>query len=113
MTQDRRTPGNTGVDWNGELLRSKPDPNEPKPNQALIDDDAAQLLFYAGGLANDPALQRKAWVQLGLADAGGTPTPKMTEFIRSTQEWMKTKQALIATVDTQDKARAYLTAHLK
>ncbi len=113
MTQDRRTPGDTGVDEHGVLLRSKPDPSAPKADPALVADDAANLLFFAGGMAGDPALQRKTWVQLQLADAGGTPTPKMTEFIRANQEWVKTKQALIATVDTADKARAYLKDHLK
>jgi len=112
MTQDRRSPGDTGVDEHGQLLRSKPDPNAPKANQALVADDEAQLMFYAGGVVGDPALQRKSWIKLGLADAGGTPTPKMTDFIRTHQEWVKTNQAKIETVGTPDKARAYLTGRL-
>jgi hypothetical protein len=113
MSQDNKTPGGTGVDQHGVLLRSKPDPNAPKPDPALLADDAAQLLFYAGALVGDPAIQRRVWQQLKLADAAGTPTPKMTEFIRAHQEWVKVKGSLAGTVATPAKAKAYLDEHLK
>ncbi len=113
MSQDNNTPGGTGVDQHGVLLRSKPDPNAPKPDPALVGDDAAQLLFYAGALIGDPAIQRRVWQQLKLADAAGAPTPKMTEFIRAHQEWVKTKGQVAATVATPAKAKAYLDEHLK
>lgn len=113
MSQDRRTPGDTGVDQNGVLLRSKPDPNAPKADPALVSNDEANTLFFAGNIAGDPALQRRVWVQLQLSDASGQPTPKMTDFIRANQEWVKTNQAAIGTVDSPDKARAYLKDHLK
>jgi hypothetical protein len=113
MSQDNETPGGTGVDQHGVLLRSKPDPDAPKPDPALVADDAAQLLFYAGALVGDPAIQRRVWQQLRLADASGTPTPKMTEFIRAHQEWVKVKGDVAATVATPAKARAYLDEHLR
>lgn len=113
MSQDNQTPGGTGVDEHGVLLRSKPDPNAPKPDPALVADDAANLLFYAGALIGDPTIQRRVWRQLGLADASGTPTPRMTEFIRANQEWVKVKAAVAQTVATPAKARAYLDAHLE
>jgi hypothetical protein len=113
MSTDRKTPGDTGVDEHGVLLRSKPDPNAPKADAALVADDAAQLLFYAGALVGDPAIQRRAWQQLGLADASGAPSPRMTEFIRAHQEWVKVKASAAATVATPANAKAYLDAHLK
>lgn len=113
MTKDRDTPGGTGVDEHGVLLRSKPDPNAPKPDPKLVADNDAQLLFAAGALVGDPGLQRRTWQQLGLVDAAGTPTPKMTEFIRAHQEWAKEHGRLAESVSTPDKARAYLDAHLK
>lgn len=113
MMNDQEHLGGTGVDENGVLLRSKPDPNAPRPDPKLVADDDAQLLFSAGALVGDPALQRRVWQQLGLADAAGTPTPKMTEFIRAHQEWAKDHAQLAQTVATPDKARAYLDAHLK
>jgi hypothetical protein len=113
MTQNRRTPGDTGVDEHGVLLRSKPDPNALKPDPALVADDASNLLFYASGLIGDLAIQRRVWLQLNLADAGGTPTPRMTEFIRAHQEWVKVKASVAQTVATPAKARAYVDEHLK
>jgi hypothetical protein len=113
MSQDNKTPGGTGVDEHGVLLRSKPDPNAPKPDPALVADDAANLLFYAGALIGDPAIQRRVWQQLHLADAAGAPTPRMTEFIRAHQEWVKGKASVAQTVATPAKAKAYLDAHLK
>ena len=113
MSTDNKTPGGTGVDEHGVLLRSKPDPNAPKPDQAMLADDDSQLLFYAGALVGDPAIQRRVWQQLKLADASGAPTPRMTEFIRAHQEWVKTKASVAATVATPAKAKAYLDTHLK
>jgi hypothetical protein len=110
---DAPHPGGTGVDKDGVLLRSKPDPSVPAPDPAMVADDDANLLFFAGSMVGDVAVQRKVWVHLGLADAGGNPTPKMTEFIRANQEWVKTKGTLIATVATAAKAKAYLDAHLQ
>jgi len=106
-------PGDTGVDEHGNLLRSKPDPSAPKADPAMVADDASNLLFYAGALTGDPAVQRRVWQRLQLADASGTPTPRMTEFIRAHQEWVKTRGSVAETVATPDKARAYLDAHLK
>lgn len=108
-----KQPGGTGVDQHGVLLRSKPDPNAPAPDPALLADDDANLLFFCGGLAGDPALQTKAWLQLGLVDAAGAPTPKMTEFIRANTAWSQTHTELIAPYATPAKAKAYLSDRLK
>jgi hypothetical protein len=113
MSQDNKTPGGTGVDQHGVLLRSKPDPKAPKPDPAMVADDAANLLFSAAAMIGDPALQRRAWQQLQLADASGHPTPRMTEFLRANEEWVRVKADLMATVATPAKARAYLDTHLK
>jgi len=113
MPRDPDQPGGTGVDQDGVLLRSKPDPNAPPPDPKLLADDAANLLFHAGALVGDPAKQRRVWAQLGLADAGGTPTAKMTEFIRAHQQWVKDKASLAASVASQAKAAAYLDARLE
>jgi hypothetical protein len=113
MTNDPNQPGGTGVDENGVLLRSKPDPNAPQADPKLVADDDSNLLFYAGALVGDPAKQRKVWIQLGLADANGAPTPKMTDFIRAHQVWVKDKASLAASVASQAKASAYLDTHLK
>ena len=106
-------PGGTGVDENGVLLRSKPDPNAPQADPKLVADNDANLLFYAGALVGDPAKQRRVWQQLGLADAAGAPTPRMTEFIRAHQQWVKDRADLAASVATPAKATAYLDANLK
>lgn len=113
MSQNNEIPGGTGVDEHGVLLRSKPDPDAPKPDPAMVADDASNLLYAASGVLGDPAIIRKAWQQLHLADAAGTPTPRMTEFIRANQEWVQKNNALLQTVATPAKARAYLDAHLK
>lgn len=112
-TRDPNTPGGTGVDEHGVLLRSKPDPNAPAPDPALVAADDANLLFYASGIIGDPKLQRRAWVQLGLADRAGAPTPRMAEFIRANQVWVRDRASVAATVATAAKAKAYLVAHLK
>jgi len=112
MVQDQ-TPGNTGVDEHGVLLRSKPDPDAPKPDPALVADDDANTLFYAAGLAGDPALQKRALQQLGLFDASGAPTPKFQPFLLAQQEWVKTHGDKAAAVNTPATAKAYVTAHLK
>lgn len=113
MSEERKIPGGTGVDEHGVLLRSKPDPNAPAPDPALIANDDANLLYFAAAAAGDPALMRRAWLQLKLVDSAGTPTPLMAEFIRAHQEWQTQRGQLAYGLMTPDKARAYLEAHLK
>lgn len=108
-----KQPGGTGVDEHGVLLRSKPDPNAPPPDPALLADDDANLLFFCGGLAGDPTLQNKVWVHLGLVDATGAKTPKMAQFIRANTAWSETHIELIAPYATPAQAKAYLVEHLK
>lgn len=111
---DPEQPGGTGVGPDGVLLRSKPDPDAPKPDAALLADDKANLLFMAGTLAGDPTVQRRVWQKLGLADANGAPTAKMTEFLRAHAEWQKTHQTLVVEhVGTPAQAKAYAEANLK
>jgi hypothetical protein len=113
MPTNSNTPGGTGVDEHGVLIRSKPDPNAPKPDPALAGDNDANMLFYAASAVGDPAVQRRAWIQLGLVDAKGTPTAKMTDFLRAHNAWLDAHGDLAATVGTPDKAKTYLASRLK
>ena len=112
MTRDPEPPGGTGVDEHGVLLRTRPDPDAPPPDPALLADDDANLLFRAGALVGDPAVQRRVWRQLDLVDAAGAPTPKMAAFIRAHQQWVVDRADRAQSVVTQAAASAYLDAHL-
>lgn len=106
--------GGTGVDHKGRLLRSRPDPDAPRPDPLLAADDEANLLFMAGALSEDEALMKQVWRHLGLADEAGEPTPKMVIFMRAHGAWQQNAaRSIDKLLGTPEKARAYVKERLK
>jgi hypothetical protein len=105
----------TGIDRDGNLIRQRPE-NQPPPvaiPPEMMNAHDDHVLLFTALLVADPALLRRTWVQLGLADAGGHPTPKMTPFMASHDKWLEANPERVLDLMTSDKAKAYLLAHLK
>jgi hypothetical protein len=105
----------TGIDRDGNLIRQRPENQPPPitvpPEMLQAHDD--HVLLFAAQLAGDAALLRKAWLKLGLADAGGNPTPKMTVFMEAHRLWLEANPQRVQALMTPEKSRAYLQSHLK
>jgi hypothetical protein len=98
---NRGTNGNTSTDSSDETSSS-----------SAISDDDKHRLFHAAGAANDIALFEKVMRRLGLFKADGSPSAGYGDFVRDHVGWLLKNSDFTRTVDTPEKARAYVNAHI-
>jgi hypothetical protein len=82
--------------------------NTSPSSSTMSEDDKHRLLLAASG-ANDPELMRRVIRQLGFFEGKGDD---YAQFIREHAAWAIRNQEFYATVNTPEKARAYINAHI-
>ncbi len=77
-----------------------------------LSDDDKHKLFFAANATGDVELIRRVNVKLGLMDEDFTPGDKYEEFTREHIAWAGRNYQWVLTVNTPEKARAYVNEHL-
>ena len=85
--------------------------DDTSPSSSKSDDDKHKL-FHAAGAANDIALFQRVMTRLGLFTADGSPSDDYSDFVTEHVGWLLRNSDFTRTVDTPEKARAYIDAHL-
>jgi hypothetical protein len=75
-------------------------------------DDDKHKLFQAASSTQDQALMRKVWQKLGLMKASGALDESYSAFVKEHLSWIFKNSAFIQSVNTPEKARAYVDAHI-
>jgi len=78
-----------------------------------MSDDDKHKLYYAAGMTADGELVRRVSVKLGLMDEDFTPGPNYEKFVQEHIGWVLRNTDFIQTVNTPEKARAYVNEHLE
>jgi hypothetical protein len=81
------------------------------PSGSMSDDDKHKL-FQAAAVTQDTILIQHVWHKIGLAKADGTPNDHYTQFMKDHVAWLFSNSDFIQTVNTPEKAREYVEAHL-
>jgi len=81
-------------------------------DSSSMSDDDKHKLFQAVATAQDQALMRRVWVKLGLVNANGSPTDEYQAFVKEHIGWIFKNTGFIQTINTPEKARAYVDAHI-
>jgi uncharacterized protein HemX len=81
-------------------------------NGSSISDDEKHKLFQAASMSQDAELLQKVVKKLGLFKANGTPADDYPQFIKDHITWGAGNTSFIASLDTPEKARAYVDANL-
>lgn len=74
-------------------------------------EDEKYRIFYAAGKTNDRALQKEIAILIGIIDEKGAPTAYYQTFLAGTFAWATRDDSFPPTIDTVEKARAYVAAH--
>jgi hypothetical protein len=74
--------------------------------------DAAHKLFQAGAATRDSALNKRVWEKIGLVKADGTPNDDYGPFVREHIGWIFKNSAFVQSINTPEKARAYVDEHI-
>ena len=85
----------------------------PTPySSASMTDEEKYRLFYAATKADDQFLLSEAGKKIGIVDSKGRPTSSYSTFIKGSVNWAMTDTTFIRSVDTPEKARQYVNAHM-
>ena len=85
--------------------------NSPSTSTSSMSDDDKHRLYQAAVQTGDQELIRRVSVKLGLFDQDYTPGAEYQKFLSEHVEWVMRNTDFIGTVNSADKARAYVNDH--
>ena len=77
-----------------------------------MSDDDKHKLYHAASATKDTDTMVRVWKKLGLTGADGTPNENYTVFARDHIGWLFRNTDFLQEVNTEEKARAYVNAHI-
>jgi hypothetical protein len=85
----------------------------PSPSSASsMSDDDKHKLFQAVSGTRDTELMHRVWKKLGLMNNDDTLNDEYAEFVKAHVSWLFANSDFLQTVNTPEKARAYVDAHI-
>jgi hypothetical protein len=97
---------------NSNTYPSNSNAYSPKSSSTTMSEDDKYRLFYAAAKTGDQKLMMQASQKIGIIDQNGMPTSSYRDFIKNSITWAFKDTEFTRTVDTPDKAKAYVTSHL-
>jgi hypothetical protein len=85
--------------------------NSDSSSSSSMSDDDKHKMFQAVGMTQDAQLTLKVTRKLGLFTDNG-PTDEYQQFVKDHFKWAMNNMAFIQSVNTPEKARAYVDAHI-
>src|SRR5689334_19256115 len=85
--------------------------NSNSSSSSMSDDDKHKL-YQAAGMTGDAELIRRVSIKIGLMDEDYTPGENYQSFVAEHVDWALKNTDFINSINTPDKARAYINAHM-
>jgi len=110
----RRSPYNFNLNSNtNSNANDSEDSSAPSSSSSTsMSDEDEHKLFYAASATKDMDTMVRVWKKLGLTDADGAPNEKYAQFTREHYGWLFRNSDFQQEVNTEEKARAYVNAHI-
>ena len=86
--------------------------NSSSSADSTLSNDEKHRLFQAGNVTGDVEVIRRVNVKLGLMDEDFTPGEKYREFTAEHVSWAGKNYEFVLSINTPEKARAYVNEHL-
>jgi hypothetical protein len=110
------TSRNANYDYNTNANRNSnsesPAASDSETVSTSLSDDDKHKLFQAAGATRDTELIQRVLKKIGLMKADGTVTPENDQFAQAHFAWAVKNLKFITSVNTPEKARAYVDAHI-
>jgi cytoskeletal protein RodZ len=87
--------------------------NSSSSSTSSFSDDDKHKLYQAAGMTGDAEVIRRVSVKIGLMDEDYTPGANYEQFVRDHIGWAIRNTDFIQTVNTAEKARAYINEHIE
>jgi len=85
--------------------------NSSSSSDSTISSDEKHRLYHAAGRTGDAELIQRVSVKIGLMNEDFTPGDKYQAFVEEHASWIVRNLDFIQSVDTPEKARAYVNDH--
>jgi len=85
--------------------------NSSSSDSSMSDDDKHKL-YQAAGMTGDAELIRRVSIKIGLLDEDYTPGENYQSFVAEHVDWALKNTDFINSINTPEKARAYLNQHM-
>ncbi len=86
-------------------------PSDETSSSSMTDDDKHKL-FQAAAMTGDSELTKRVWKKLGFMSASGSMRSEYEQFARDHVGWAMKNLEFIQSINTPEKARAYVDAHI-
>ena len=111
FSSNRNSNFNFNSNRSSDSNRSENNSNSSTSSTSISDDDKHKL-FQAVSMTKDEELMRRVWKKLGLMGQDNTPSDEYAEFVKEHVIWLFKNADFIQSVNTPEKARAYVDAHI-
>jgi hypothetical protein len=85
--------------------------NSSSTSDSSMSEDDKHKLYQAAGTTGDAELIRRVSVKIGLMNEDYTPGPNYQAFLSEHFDWATRNTAFIQSINTPEKARAYVNEH--
>ncbi|HEU4930633.1 MAG TPA: hypothetical protein VFT48_01065 [Pyrinomonadaceae bacterium] len=85
--------------------------NSSSTSPSSISDDDKHRLYQAAAQTGDQELIRRVSIKIGLMDEDYTPGASYQQFLSDHVEWVMKNTDFIGTINSPEKARAYVNDH--
>jgi hypothetical protein len=104
---------NANSNSNSNATGESAPPSSASDTGSSYSDEEKHRLFQAASMSGDAELVTKVVKRTGLFNSDGTPAPGYEQFVKDHIIWGASNQAFIVSINTPEKARAYVDEHLK
>jgi hypothetical protein len=108
---DNSSNSNTNTSDSDENSNSSNSNSSSSTSAASMSDDDKHKLFQAASMTGDGELLRRVLVKMGLMNEDYTPGDKYQSFMGEHIAWGARNYDFIQTINTPEKARAYVNEH--
>ena len=109
---NRNANSNDNTDLTANTNDNSTNSSSSDTSSSSLSEDDKHKLYQAAGMTGDPELIRRVSIKIGLMDEDYTPGQNYETFIEEHVSWALRNTAFIQSINTADKARAYIQTHL-
>jgi cytoskeletal protein RodZ len=120
-TTNRNSNSNSNRSSRAEATENRNDNSDANDNESSssessssssMSEDARHRLFHAASATGDADIVRRVGVKIGILKSDNTPTEDNIDFVTEHVGWVFRNTDFIKSIDTPEKARAYVNAHI-
>ena len=106
------TNGNSNLNSNSTPnVNAASNANNDNSSSSEMSDEDKHRLYQAASMTGDPEMLRRVSVKLGLMNSDFTTSDRYLSFVRDHVSWALRNGEFISSLDTKEKAAAYVNDH--